>query len=427
MARLVEQDEAVVAGALQHHAAGDGRVLLIVRLHTAYGCSAFWYFPALSHTARPRYVVVYAAGVRSLLGTELRATKDALLTSARTLDMSVVAPRELGGALVASTEVGVLAKEVLRPSPRHFFLLSGEAGETVFSTPEGDTLRAAVADPALGIVVSRAFQLKLAGVAAGFIRKLRGLAVPRLGRKASRSSTQPEPSKERLLESLSKADTLAHLELCRSWLMLVTNRSPADDDHLKQLYDVMTKALDSGADAPPIGPVLDQWLAAANTATPASDRSSRAEDNECTARIRATTAGFLVDLREADLRTFSAAHPGLRPSEPRSGPLINQVPSSRLQSLLQTLDPRSLLPPHQIVFAVQSGSAMYNLATSASDEDYLLVFAASPGELLGFEPPADQIEFKGEVVGFGEDKGGVVEGSAMVSTFSAFAARVQVR
>ncbi len=373
-------------------------------------------------TEPPRYVVVYAAAVGSLLSTGLHAARDALLTTPKTLDPPAAEPLELGGALVAAVEVGVLAKELLRPSPRHFYVLNGEAGEIVFSAPEGDDLRATLVDPALAIASSKAFASKLVGTATGLVHKLRGLSVPRMARKAARKGPKVEPSAAQLLKVLPRADILAHCELCQSWFKLATNSRSSTSDHLQELREGVAVALEPDVHASPIGPVLDQWLAAAAGAASAATETkstAAAEEVERTAKSRAAVAGWLLALRDADLHTFAAGHPAAQAANAASNVgSINQEPSVRLQSLLQTLDPHSRLPPHQIVFAVQSGSAMYNLATTASDEDYLLVFAASPGELLGFEPPADQIEFKGEMIGFGEDKGGIVEGSAMVSTLT---------
>ena len=405
-------DAAVVASTLAQE---DGcRVLHIVRLRTSYACSACWSFPPLTTSAgAPRYVVVYAAAARSLLGEGLRCTRNALTADGRTLDTPAAEPRDLGGALVAFIEVGVLAKDLLRPSPRHFFVLNGEAGEAVFSTPEGDALRAAVTDPTLGVVTSRAFKLKLVGIANGFVRKLRGLAMPRVARKAARRGGEAEPTAERLLEALPIADVLAHLELCQSWLTLATNGNHSYVGHLQELRDGVARALEPGVSVPSVGlaSYLDQWLAATTAAMPAADKSTETKDTERSAQIRAIVANSLLTIREADLESFAADHP----EAVGAGEISEQGLSVRLRSLLQMLDPHGLLPPHQIVFAVQSGSAMYNLATATSDEDYLLVFVRSPGELLAFEPPADQIEFKGETLRFGEDKGGVVEGSAMVS------------
>ena len=51
------------------------------------------------------------------------------------------------------------------------------------------------------------------------------------------------------------------------------------------------------------------------------------------------------------------------------------APTPELERLLHELDPKSkCLSSTEVVFATQVGSAMYNLATSASDEDYLIVF-----------------------------------------------------
>lgn len=409
-------DEAVVASALEHFTTANGRVLLVVRLRSAYACSAFWNFPPLADASTRRYALVYAGAVSSLLRADLWKTRDALLTAAAgvpTLDNPAAEPLELGGALVGCIEAGVLAKELLRPSPRHFFLLSGDAGENIFSTPQGGSLKSTVTDPKHGIISSRSFVSKMVGTTSGFVRKLRGLGVPRAARKSSRRGAQKvEPTAETLLEVLPATDVFAHLELCRSWSITAANCGRCDSDRLKELQDAMAMALKPDVATPSIGPVLDQWLLAITAAMPPSDGSTGTEEPERTANVRAAVGDWLRAVRDADLQVFVSDCP----TPQASAALANEVPSVRLRSLLQTLDPRALLPSCQVAFVVQSGSAMYNLATASSDEDYLLVFVASPSELLGFEPPADQIEFKGEkVIGFGKDKGGVVEGSAMVS------------
>ena len=81
-------------------------------------------------------------------------------------------------------------------------------------------------------------------------------------------------------------------------------------------------------------------------------------------------SAWLGAIREADLRAFASGAGPLPPLPP--------APPAALRSLLSTLDPRGQLAVESVVFALQSGSAMYNLAVAASDEDYLLVYALPP-------------------------------------------------
>jgi hypothetical protein len=454
-------DAAVVAAARAHHtssAAGArrGRVLLVLRLRPAYGCSAFSGFPALepvsSTQAAPRYVVVYAASVSSLLSAGLSATREALilLAQGRTLDPPAVAPVRLrlasglvgagAEALVASLEAGALVRDLLRPSPRHFFLLSGEACEAVISVgPEGDALRDAVlaADRAAWRA-SRPFMQKLAGGAGGFVsaaialhagqalkvttltlvaaraqvRKLRGLSVPRVPRRAAR----PQPTAAQLLQRMPAEEVWAHLELARSWIELAlampTSSSAVmaaggegavaeEDDVCRELAQLQARTMavinagsalrcDDTASSANLAALLDRWLAITSSLTTPAKPKATDRGHVVADGLGSIVTDWLGALRDADLRDFvtaatAASTTGL-PALGKSalgvgvgveGCQVNAQPTVGLKALLGTLDPQGRLPPQQIAFAVQSGSAMYNLATASSDQDFTLVFVVS--------------------------------------------------
>ncbi len=91
---------------------------------------------------------------------------------------------------------------------------------------------------------------------------------------------------------------------------------------------------------------------------------------EAAAQLRTAVSAWLGAIREADLRAFASGAGPLPPLPP--------APPAALRSLLSPLDPRGQLAVESVVFALQSGSAMYNLAVAASDEDYLLVYALPP-------------------------------------------------
>lgn len=50
------------------------------------------------------------------------------------------------------------------------------------------------------------------------------------------------------------------------------------------------------------------------------------------------------------------------------------------------------VPPASVVFVVQSGSAMYGLATASSDVDYVVIHLGSPAAMLSSRPPPARIE-----------------------------------
>mmetsp|Transcript_60381 Transcript_60381/g.155621 ORF Transcript_60381/g.155621 Transcript_60381/m.155621 type:complete len:573 (+) Transcript_60381:78-1796(+) len=62
----------------------------------------------------------------------------------------------------------------------------------------------------------------------------------------------------------------------------------------------------------------------------------------------------------------------------------------------------------ELLFMVQSGSFMYDLHTAASDEDYTIVFASPPENLLASRPPHAHFEHHAPC-GFAEDKSGEIE------------------
>lgn len=63
------------------------------------------------------------------------------------------------------------------------------------------------------------------------------------------------------------------------------------------------------------------------------------------------------------------------PGDDTGGGFSIPTPTPQLERLLRELDPKTkCLSATEVVFATQVGSAMYNLATKASDEDYLIVF-----------------------------------------------------
>ena len=305
--------------------------------------------------------------LRMMIALPLAAVQAALLATAKgaTLDGPALAPRELGGALVVSIEVGDVAKALLQPSPRHALLLQGAAGPIVMCTPEGDALRSLAVDPQHGLMTSRAFAVKLAANAFGVFRKLSGLAVPRSKRKAK--GERPEATAGQLLQGMTVADVQAHVQLARSWCELASESSSSQED-LDALELETTHALEAGG--PPLAPLLARWQQVAAAATPASaDKPSAAADLDAAERFRVVVSTCLNAVRETDLATFAATHSQLaaHPGGSAGGTSVE------LRSLLDSLDPKGALPPEQIVFAVQCGSAMYNLATAASDEDYLLV------------------------------------------------------
>ena len=95
-------------------------------------------------------------------------------------------------------------------------------------------------------------------------------------------------------------------------------------------------------------------------------------------------ATWVSRLRMDALRQLSASAP------PFTSPLPIE-PASTVTPVLRMLDPSggmfgtSTNSGNRLLFAIQSGSAMHNLATPASDEDYVLVYAASPFSLLALD------------------------------------------
>eukprot|EP01046_Picozoa_sp_COSAG06_P011833 COSAG06_NODE_681_length_13133_cov_6.625547_10_plen_447_part_00 len=412
----VAEHESVVAAAVAHHAQAGGRVLLVVRLRPAYSTSAHG-FPPLGglpvsddqcQVQLERFAVIYAEAARSLLGAGVEAVRAALVAAANgiTLDPPAAGPLALGGGLVSSVEVGIVTKELLRPSPRYAFLLQGDAGTIVMSTPEGDALRALATSSELGLMSSRAFALKLAGSAGGLIRKLTGLALPRKERKkgnggrASRKAAAgaaSEPSAARLLEALPAADVVGHLQLASSWLQFAVSMplpSAAHTDQsaqisqeqgnadggramqlqgesLQSLLEEALAALSAVAAAgdptaapdnpPTMTPLLQRWQRAAEAAMPPASTASKQGDVASAERVRVAVAAWLCAVRETDLITFAriggsgggggggggggSSGGGLVYDKPEVpvGCVVSHV-SAKLRSLLWALDPRGQLP-----------------------------------------------------------------------------------
>jgi len=90
---------------------------------------------------------------------------------------------------------------------------------------------------------------------------------------------------------------------------------------------------------------------------------------------------------------------------------------AQLRGVLKELDPSGrAVDERSVVFAMQCGSASYNLATSASDRDYLIVFAQAPvGSLLALEARSASTELAPSSKGyaFGDAKAAVPEGKAI--------------
>jgi hypothetical protein len=407
----VAEHESVVAAAVAHHAQAGGRVLLVVRLRPAYSTSAHG-FPPLGglpvsddqcQVQLERFAVIYAEAARSLLGAGVEAVRAALVAAANgiTLDPPAAGPLALGGGLVSSVEVGIVTKELLRPSPRYAFLLQGDAGTIVMSTPEGDALRALATSSELGLMSSRAFALKLAGSAGGLIRKLTGLALPRKERKkgngggrASRKAAAgaaSEPSAARLLEALPATDVVGHLQLASSWLQFAASmplpsathadqsaqisqeQDNADGDRaiqlqggsaLQSLLEETLAVLSAVAAAgdptaapnnpPTMAPLLQRWQRAAEAAMPPASTASKEGDVASAERVRVAVAAWLCAVRETDLITFArigggggggSGGGGLVYDKPEVpvGCVVSHV-SAKLRSLLWALDPRGQLP-----------------------------------------------------------------------------------
>jgi hypothetical protein len=405
----VAEHKSVVAAAVAHHAQAGGRVLLVVRLRPAYSTSAHG-FPPLGglpvsddqcQVQLERFAVIYAEAARSLLGAGVEAVRAALVAAANgiTLDPPAAGPLALGGGLVSSVEVGIVTKELLRPSPRYAFLLQGDAGTIVMSTPEGDALRALATSAELGLMSSRAFALKLAGSAGGLIRKLTGLALPRKERKkgngggrASRKAAAgaSEPSAARLLEALPAADVVGHLQLASSWLQFAASmplpsashtdqsaqisqeQDNADGDRairqLQRLLEETLAVLSAVAAAgdptaapnelPTLALLLQRWQRAAEAAMPPASTASKQGDVASAERVRVAVAAWLCAVRETDLITFAriggggggggsggSGGGGLVYDKPEVpvGCVVSHV-SAKLRSLLWALDPRGQLP-----------------------------------------------------------------------------------
>eukprot|EP01045_Picozoa_sp_COSAG04_P007788 COSAG04_NODE_415_length_14711_cov_7.685464_12_plen_438_part_00 len=376
-------DATVVAALIDHAATVGQQLLLVARLEPAYCCSAANSFAPLEAAAEPRYAALYSAPSAALLSAPLATVQAAMELKAEgnTLDPPALRPIELGGALVLRTEVGTVAQELLRPSPRFTSLLLGLAGIFVHTTPAAERLSAVLRQESLRVTCSTALAQRLVGSSTGLIQKLRGFATGRsTKRERRRKAPPPEPLPSRLLEQLPPADIEAHLQLAKAWIahartrggqIAYAGREDLDALEAETLLALGLREPEQEGTRPELGAVLDRWKAAAVAATPPKpDQQERAAALEAAAQLRTAVSAWLGAIREADLRAFASGAGPLPPLPP--------APPAALRSLLSTLDPRGQLAVESVVFALQSGSAMYNLAVAASDEDYLLVYALPP-------------------------------------------------
>ena len=88
-------------------------------------------------------------------------------------------------------------------------------------------------------------------------------------------------------------------------------------------------------------------------------------------------------------------------------------PSLTVLQVLPSIPSTTVVAHLPVVHAVQSGSAMYGLATSASDTDYHVVYLASSTEMLSLDASPHKSRQVTADAPYGSDKAGVVEYTLM--------------
>jgi predicted nucleotidyltransferase len=446
-------DHAPVLQAAERHCAERGdQLLLLLRPRAGLCCSVVTAFPPLGpDSQQARFVMVYAQGAGRLLTAGIAFVRDVLEAQAQgvTLDPPAGSPVSLGGALVLPIEVGTLAAELLRPSPRHALMLRRTTGQLVRAWPAraGDGLVEIAADARLGFGPSPSLGAikAISSASTGVLRKLQAQSQGRTRHKGKVSAATrrqhargaSEPTAAKLLAVLPTEDVLAHIDMLTNWsqeLIRMAGAPPAApaEARLQSIRQGLCAAVEAAAPGaapseqtaevtppPTLSALFAQWnelLQQLSAAASACVPNTTTEKSLALQRQQAV-AGWLAGVRTATFQAAVAAAQRLPPTPLQ--PPIDRSPA--LQEILQVLDPKAVLTEDTtMVFAIRSGSAMYNLATASSDEDYLLVYATPPRHLLKLERerPSEEVEFKAELPAggfgsFGSDKSEVVEGSAL--------------